>query len=158
MIDLDSRLTARLPSAALAALCTSVSWLPNRNRIGSRVSRPTSRTSFSVISANANAADRWRSTLSLNDKVVRDASGAPVKKLVVCRSKIGELDPGRDRTHLFQTYSPGDEAAPILLPARSPGVVVRTRASVWGRLRMVRCVSLCPAVKVDAVLQRPALT
>jgi hypothetical protein len=37
--------TARFPSAALAALCTSMSGLCNRNRMGSRVSRPTSRTS-----------------------------------------------------------------------------------------------------------------
>jgi hypothetical protein len=38
--------TARFPSAALAARCTSISGLCNRNRMGSRVSRPTSRTSL----------------------------------------------------------------------------------------------------------------
>lgn len=38
-------LTARLPRAALAALWTSISGLCRRNRIGSRVSRSTSRTS-----------------------------------------------------------------------------------------------------------------
>ena len=37
--------------------------------IGSSVSRPTSRTSFSVISANASAADRCRSTLSEKERV-----------------------------------------------------------------------------------------
>ena len=38
-------LTARLPRAALAALCTSISEFCSKNRIGSRVSRSTSRTS-----------------------------------------------------------------------------------------------------------------
>lgn len=38
-------LTARLPNAALAALCTSMSGLWSKNRMGSRVSRSTSRTS-----------------------------------------------------------------------------------------------------------------
>ena len=38
-------LTARLPKAALAARCTSMSGLLRRKRIGSRVSRSTSRTS-----------------------------------------------------------------------------------------------------------------
>lgn len=38
-------LTARFPSAALAARCTSISELWSRNNIGSRVSRSTSRTS-----------------------------------------------------------------------------------------------------------------
>jgi hypothetical protein len=38
-------LTARLPRAALAALWTSVSLFCRRKRMGSRVSRPTSRTS-----------------------------------------------------------------------------------------------------------------
>lgn len=78
--------TARLPRAALAARCTSVSWLERRKRIGSRVSRPTGRTSFSVISAKASAALRCRSTLSENESVVSAESGEPVKKLVVVRS------------------------------------------------------------------------
>ena len=54
--------------------------------MGSRVSRPTGRTSFSVISANASAALRCRSTLSENERVVNADSGAPEKKLVVVRS------------------------------------------------------------------------
>lgn len=54
--------------------------------MGSRVSRPTGRTSFSVISANAKAALRCKSTLSENERVVRAESGAPEKKLVVVRS------------------------------------------------------------------------
>lgn len=54
--------------------------------MGSRVSLPTSRTSFSVISANASAADRCRSTLSENESVERDRKGSPVKKLVSERS------------------------------------------------------------------------
>ena len=54
--------------------------------MGSRVSRPTGRTSFSVISAKANAALRCRSTLSENESVVNAESGDPVKKLVVVRS------------------------------------------------------------------------
>jgi len=50
-------LTARLPNAALAARCTSMSGLWSRNRMGSRVSRSTSRTSaknqHSVLSSNS---------------------------------------------------------------------------------------------------------
>jgi hypothetical protein len=82
----DALFTAKLPSAALAARCTSVSWLERRKRIGSRVSRPTSRTSFSVISAKASAALRCRSTFSEKESVVSAESGEPVKKLVVVRS------------------------------------------------------------------------
>ena len=85
-LSLDLLLTAKLPSAALAARCTSVSWLLRRKRMGSRVSRPTGRTSFSVISAKASAALRCRSTLSENERVVNAESGDPVKKLVVVRS------------------------------------------------------------------------
>lgn len=54
--------------------------------MGSSVSRPTGRTSFSVISANASAALRWRSTLSEKESVVSAESGEPVKKLVVVLS------------------------------------------------------------------------
>jgi len=79
-------LTAKFPSAALAARCTSVSWLLRRKRIGSKVSRPTGRTSFSVISAKARAALLCRSTLSENESVVKADKGDPVKKLVVVRS------------------------------------------------------------------------
>lgn len=64
--------------------------------MGSSVSRPTGRTSFSVISAKASAALRWRSTLSENESVVNAESGEPVKKLVVVRSlkmgKVGDED------------------------------------------------------------------
>lgn len=56
--------------------------------MGSSVSRPTGRTSFSVISAKARAALRCRSTLSENESVVNAESGEPVKKLVVVRSTI----------------------------------------------------------------------
>lgn len=78
--------TAKFPRAALAALCTSASWLLNKKRIGSSVSLPTGRTSFSVISAKARAALRWRSTLSEKESVVSADRGSPEKKLVVARS------------------------------------------------------------------------
>ena len=52
------------------------------------MSRPTGRTSFSVISANARAALRCRSTLSENESVVNAESGSPEKKLVDVRSAI----------------------------------------------------------------------
>ena len=83
---IDVLLTARLPNAALAARWTSVSWLLRRKRMGSKVSLPTGLTSFSVISANAKAALRWRSTLSEKERVVSAWSGEPWKKLVVVRS------------------------------------------------------------------------
>ena len=54
--------------------------------MGSSVSRPTGRTSFSVISANASAALRWRSTLSEKESVVNAARGESRKKSVVVRS------------------------------------------------------------------------
>ena len=54
--------------------------------MGSKVSRPTGRTSFSVISAKARAALRCKSTLSENERVVSAANGDPVKKLVDVRS------------------------------------------------------------------------
>ena len=57
--------------------------------MGSRVSLPTWRTSFSVISAKARAALRWRSMFSENERVVRAVRGEPVKKLVVVRSEDG---------------------------------------------------------------------
>lgn len=83
----NALLTAKLPKAALAARCTSVSWLLSRKRIGSSVSRPTGRTSFSVISAKARAALRCKSTLSEKESVVKAERGDPVKKLVVVRSE-----------------------------------------------------------------------
>lgn len=55
--------------------------------MGSRVSRPTWRTSFSVISAKAKAALRCRSTLSEKESVVNAESGSPSKKLVWVRSE-----------------------------------------------------------------------
>ena len=82
----SSLFTAKLPNAALAARCTSVSWLLRRKRMGSSVSLPTGRTSFSVISAKARAALRCKSTLSEKDRVVNADNGEPVKKLVVVRS------------------------------------------------------------------------
>ena len=54
--------------------------------MGSKVSRPTGRTSFSVISANARAALRGKSTLSEKESVVSAAKGGPSKKLVELRS------------------------------------------------------------------------
>lgn len=84
--EADALLTARFPKAALAARCTSVSWLLSKKRMGSRVSRPTGRTSFSVISAKARAALRCKSTLSEKESVVNAERGDPVKKLVVVRS------------------------------------------------------------------------
>lgn len=56
--------------------------------MGSSVSRPTSRTSFSVISANASAALLCRSTLSLKERVDNALRGSPVKKLVSERSEV----------------------------------------------------------------------
>ena len=46
-----------------------------------------------MISANARAALRWRSTLSEKDSVVSAAKGDPVKKFVVVRSNtVHQLD------------------------------------------------------------------
>ena len=101
-------MTAKLPSAALAARCTSWSWLVNRYRTGSSVSRPTSRTSFSVISAKASAADRCRSTLSEKESVVRAARGEPVKKLVVLRSPVSGCHPLHGTGRRALTRSPSD--------------------------------------------------
>ena len=97
-------LTARLPNAALAARCTSWSWLVNRYKTGSSVSLPTSRTSFSVISAKASAADRCRSTLSEKERVVKAARGEPVKKLVVFRSGISNAHTVSEK--LNDVYAP----------------------------------------------------
>ena len=52
------------------------------------MSRPTGRTSFSVISAKASAALRCKSTLSENDRIVSADRGEPVKKFVVVRSTL----------------------------------------------------------------------
>jgi hypothetical protein len=47
-----------------------------------------------VISANARAAERCRSTLSENERVVSAARGEPVKKFVVVRSTGSLLSDG----------------------------------------------------------------
>ena len=74
--------------------------------MGSKVSLPTGRTSFSVISAKARAALRCKSTLSEKDRVVNAANGGPEKKLVVVRSvppkNCREIDGlKRDKTLTF---------------------------------------------------------
>ena len=73
--------------------------------MGSRVSLPTGRTSFSVISAKARAALRCKSTLSEKDRVVNATNGGPAKKLVVVRSVLQncrEIDGlKRDKTLTF---------------------------------------------------------
>lgn len=51
-------MTARLPSAALAARCTSMSEFSRRKRIGPRVSRSTARTSGANALLVANSASR----------------------------------------------------------------------------------------------------
>lgn len=56
------------------------------------MSRPTGRTSFSVISAKARAALRCKSTLSEKDSVVKAANGGPSKKLVEFRSKANGVE------------------------------------------------------------------
>jgi hypothetical protein len=48
-----------------------------------------------VISANARAAERCRSTLSENERVVSAARGEPVKKFVVVRSTGSLLSDGK---------------------------------------------------------------
>jgi hypothetical protein len=133
-------LTARFPRAALAALCTSLSWEPSRKRTGSSVSRPTSLTSFSVISAKARAAERWRSTLSLKERVVRAARGDPVKKLVVVRSEKHERKQegqhqtkrgaeGQGEARRKSAHSQGTAADLLQLRARSRGEEAQTRST-----------------------------
>ena len=109
----DALFTAKFPRAALAARCTSVSRLLSRNKMGSSVSRPTGRTSFSVISAKARAALRWRSTLSENESVVSAESGDPVKKLVVVRSTMP--------SHISHPRSP--DTTPVSTYTHSPNIV-----------------------------------
>src|ERR1700691_2350581 len=104
--------------------------------MGSSVSRPTGRTSFSVISAKARAALRWRSTLSENERVVRAVRGDPVKKLVVVRSGtprstrlLNILGHGR------KTYSQDIEADLPRPPARSPEAKARMIATCANGLK-----------------------
>lgn len=118
--------TAKFPKAALAARWTSVSWLLRRKRMGSRVSRPTGRTSFSVISAKARAALRCKSTLSEKDRVVNAESGAPWKKLVVVRS--GKLQLAEQDLETLTSCAYSQEIGEGLLQplARSPTTEART--------------------------------
>lgn len=101
--------TARLPSAALAARCTSMSGFWRRNKIGSRVSRSTSLTSAiialdesvrgvreecvprSVISAKVRLADLCKSMLSEYTSVLNARSGSPEKKSVSARCEGGQF-------------------------------------------------------------------
>jgi len=86
--------------------------------MGSKVSLPTGRTSFSVISAKARAALRCKSTLSEKDKVVSADNGEPLKKLVVvrsvpqsCRERERLMVQGSKNTHFLGT----EEDLPQLL-------------------------------------------
>lgn len=100
----DVLFTARLPRAALAARCTSRSGFWSRKRIGSNVSRSTSRTSvrgggqtfgaamtcrvlvpLSVISAKVKLADLCKSMLSEYTSVDKARRGSPEKKSVSAR-------------------------------------------------------------------------
>ena len=87
--------------------------------MGSSVSRPTGRTSFSVISANASAALRWRSTLSEKESVVSAESGEPVKKLVVVRSfekdKVCDWTPSRKRTRTLEVLKEVSHCLSLIL-------------------------------------------
>ena len=73
-------LTARFPNAPHAARCTSASMDCNRIKMGSNTSRLTSRTSFSVISANARAALLCKSMFSEYTKVSNERNGPLLKK------------------------------------------------------------------------------
>jgi len=132
-----SLLTAKLPRAALAALCTSLSWLLNRKRIGSNVSRPTGRTSFSVISAKARAALRWRSTLSEKDSVVKAERGDPAKKLVVVLSSLYHMNFNNNLTKLSSAYSRDIAKGPPLLLARFPAAMAHTLATCANGLKLL---------------------
>jgi len=105
--------------------------------MGSSVSRPTGRTSFSVISAKASAALRWRSTLSEKESVVSAESGEPVKKLVVVRSF--ETSRARDQDAICvlegSTYFRGIEEGQPLPPAHSLIAGVHTIESCGNGLR-----------------------
>lgn len=103
--------------------------------MGSSVSRPTGRTSFSVISANASAALRCRSTLSENDRVVRAVKGEPVKKLVVVRSAGAVSQPGAVCSDARVAYSLGTVGDPPPPPARSQAVMAHTIATCARGLR-----------------------
>lgn len=103
--------------------------------MGSSVSRPTSLTSFSVISAKARAAERCKSTLSLNERVVNDARGAPVKKFVVCRSDRGYVNDFSHRIGTFYTHFPSDATAPRPPLVRSPTATAHIHVSAWDRLK-----------------------
>jgi hypothetical protein len=75
--------------------------------MGSKVSLPTGRTSFSVISAKARAALRCKSTLSEKDRVVNADNGGPAKKLVVVRSvpqSCRDIDGSNLKKHSLSRY------------------------------------------------------
>ena len=137
---MGSLLTAKFPNAALAARCTSVSWLLSKKRIGSRVSRPTGRTSFSVISAKARAALRCKSTLSEKDSVVKAESGDPEKKLVVVRS-VTHIDSGAQTENKIKvSHFPGIAVNRPPLPSRFPVIEVRRIATC--ALGLMSCLSI----------------
>ena len=106
--------------------------------MGSSVSLPTGRTSFSVISANASAALRWRSTLSENESVVNAARGESLKKSVVVRSaafrrsEYGVHMPGRRPGLTGATHFPDTARGPLQPPARSPTTTARMLTSASG--------------------------
>ena len=84
-----------------------------------------------MISANARAALRWRSTLSENESVVNAVSGGPEKKLVFVRSEVGsehlgERTQGKDLAY-FQETAKG----PPRPPARFPAAKVHTTGTYW---------------------------
>ena len=85
--------------------------------------RPTGLTSFSVISAKANAALRWRSTLSEKERVVSAVRGEPAKKLVVVRSVPCVLRYVKFIS-LVNTYSRGTVTNLPPPPAHSRGAMV----------------------------------
>ena len=91
--------------------------------MGSKVSLPTGRTSFSVISAKASAALRWRSTLSEKERVVSAVRGEPAKKLVVVRSVPCVLRYVKFIS-LVNTYSRGTVTNLPPPPAHSRGAMV----------------------------------
>ena len=117
--------------------------------MGSSVSRPTGRTSFSVISANASAALRWRSTLSEKESVVNAARGESRKKSVVVRSvALGRAEQDEMSIHVRKagvprlrartTYFPGTGGDLPRPPARSPTTTVRMLTSGSGLNMVVR--------------------
>ena len=106
--------------------------------MGSRVSRPTGRTSFSVISAKARAALRCKSTLSEKDSVVKADSGDPEKKLVVVRS-VTHIDSGIQIENIEATHFLSIAVNRPPLPSRSPVIEVHRIATC--ALGLMSCLS-----------------